>query len=150
MRLTKMSEDQFKAINGHFNKPDEKDQRIAELENELETLNFNYDLRIKEIAEVIDSHGEDRWTYWRKRAGEILDNWREQCTEIAQLKAKLLEAEKDSKRLDWMIENEAYVYPRFGFYTIWQHVTYCDDKQISDSFKDQRDAIDNAMKESEK
>lgn len=62
-----MSCDQFKDINDHFNKPDEREQKIAELENQL-----------KFIRDICDAHA-------------VTGKEREE--EITQLKAKLLEAE---------------------------------------------------------
>jgi len=72
--------------------PDEQ-SKIEVLEQELEKLKFNYDLRTKEYDDFKASLPETHWGYWRKRAGEMTSAWYDRGVEIELLEAKNKELE---------------------------------------------------------
>lgn len=63
--------------------------KVAELEKRLEVAHYNIELRTKENHDIINNHDESRWTYWRKRSGEMTDAWRDQRDLALTLTAKV-------------------------------------------------------------
>ncbi len=72
--------------------------KIEVLEQELEKLKYNYEIRTKEYNDFKASLPETHWGYWRERAGMMTSEWYDRGVKIEVL-------EKQNKILSGLLKN---------------------------------------------